>query len=144
MGLITYNRIYVCIDASPCPVIVDLVIIGPSDHRITMRHDLPPRHRGSRHLHAPARCAPLAVALPLGDRRHCPRVAPRRQAAPLWVPPLYGLAAGAALAAWPPASAAPYGQVAGEGREENRRGRLKLQPINHESPLLFIEGHEKS
>ncbi|RRT36051.1 hypothetical protein B296_00046316 [Ensete ventricosum] len=28
MGLITHNRIYVCIDASPCPVIVDLVIIG--------------------------------------------------------------------------------------------------------------------
>ncbi|RWW16948.1 hypothetical protein GW17_00019142 [Ensete ventricosum] len=27
MGLITHNRIYVCIDASPCPVIVDLVII---------------------------------------------------------------------------------------------------------------------
>ncbi|RWW08688.1 hypothetical protein GW17_00027857 [Ensete ventricosum] len=30
MGLITHNRIYVCIDASPCPVIVDLVIIGSS------------------------------------------------------------------------------------------------------------------
>ncbi|RWV86570.1 hypothetical protein GW17_00051529 [Ensete ventricosum] len=28
MGLITHNRIYVYIDASPCPVIVDLVIIG--------------------------------------------------------------------------------------------------------------------
>ncbi|RRT44403.1 hypothetical protein B296_00022778 [Ensete ventricosum] len=28
MGLITHNRIYVCIGASPCPVIVDLVIIG--------------------------------------------------------------------------------------------------------------------
>ncbi|RWV93825.1 hypothetical protein GW17_00043688 [Ensete ventricosum] len=28
MGLITHNMIYVCIDASPCPVIVDLVIIG--------------------------------------------------------------------------------------------------------------------
>ncbi|RWW37054.1 hypothetical protein BHE74_00057875 [Ensete ventricosum] len=27
MGLITHNRIYVCIGASPCPVIVDLVII---------------------------------------------------------------------------------------------------------------------
>ncbi|RWV83824.1 hypothetical protein GW17_00054522 [Ensete ventricosum] len=28
MGLITHNRIYVCISASPCLVIVDLVIIG--------------------------------------------------------------------------------------------------------------------
>ncbi|RWW14587.1 hypothetical protein BHE74_00033394 [Ensete ventricosum] len=28
MGLITHSTIYVCIDASPCPVIVDLVIIG--------------------------------------------------------------------------------------------------------------------
>ncbi|RRT50928.1 hypothetical protein B296_00000487 [Ensete ventricosum] len=28
MGLITNNMIYVCIGASPCPVIVDLVIIG--------------------------------------------------------------------------------------------------------------------
>ncbi|RRT36661.1 hypothetical protein B296_00038606 [Ensete ventricosum] len=28
-----------------------------------------------------------------------------------------------------------------QGREENRRGRPKLQPINHESPLLFIESH---
>ncbi|RRT57808.1 hypothetical protein B296_00013848 [Ensete ventricosum] len=28
MGLITHNRIYVCIGASPYPVIVDLVIIG--------------------------------------------------------------------------------------------------------------------
>ncbi|RZS12352.1 hypothetical protein BHM03_00043790 [Ensete ventricosum] len=28
MGLITHNRIYVCIGVSPCPVIVDLVIIG--------------------------------------------------------------------------------------------------------------------
>ncbi|RWV84709.1 hypothetical protein GW17_00053556 [Ensete ventricosum] len=28
MGLITHNRIYVCIGASPYPVIIDLVIIG--------------------------------------------------------------------------------------------------------------------
>ncbi|RRT74384.1 hypothetical protein B296_00028124 [Ensete ventricosum] len=28
MGLITHNRIYVCIGASPCPVIVHLVIIS--------------------------------------------------------------------------------------------------------------------
>ncbi|RWV82062.1 hypothetical protein GW17_00056468 [Ensete ventricosum] len=28
MGLITHNRIYVCISACPCSVIVDLVIIG--------------------------------------------------------------------------------------------------------------------
>ncbi|RWV92349.1 hypothetical protein GW17_00045285 [Ensete ventricosum] len=29
------------------------------------------------------------------------------------------------------------------GREENRRVRPKLQPINYESPLLFIESHQK-
>ncbi|RRT66996.1 hypothetical protein B296_00011396 [Ensete ventricosum] len=29
-------------------------------------------------------------------------------------------------------------------REENRRGRLMLQPINHESPLLFIESYQKT
>ncbi|RRT63193.1 hypothetical protein B296_00004017 [Ensete ventricosum] len=28
MGLITHNMIYVCIDTSPCPVIVDLIVIG--------------------------------------------------------------------------------------------------------------------
>ncbi|RZR72327.1 hypothetical protein BHM03_00012455 [Ensete ventricosum] len=27
MGLFTHNRIYVCVGVSPCPVIVDLVII---------------------------------------------------------------------------------------------------------------------
>ncbi|RRT53058.1 hypothetical protein B296_00047023 [Ensete ventricosum] len=31
-----------------------------------------------------------------------------------------------------------------QGRKENRRGRPKLQPINHESPLLFIKSHQKS
>ncbi|RWW78554.1 hypothetical protein BHE74_00013219 [Ensete ventricosum] len=54
MGLIIHNRIYVCIGASPCPVIVDLVSSVPSDRCITMRRDLPPQYRGSYcHLHAP-------------------------------------------------------------------------------------------
>ncbi|RWW37190.1 hypothetical protein BHE74_00057730 [Ensete ventricosum] len=30
----------------------------------------------------------------------------------------------------------------GRGREDNMRWWLKLQPINHESPLLFIESHQ--
>ncbi|RZS04095.1 hypothetical protein BHM03_00034382 [Ensete ventricosum] len=30
------------------------------------------------------------------------------------------------------------------GREENRRWWLKLKSINYESPLLFIESHQKS
>ncbi|RRT53494.1 hypothetical protein B296_00024337 [Ensete ventricosum] len=88
MGLITYNRIYLCIGASPCPVIVDLVIIGSSDHRITMRRDLPPWHHGSRcNLHAPA--TPLHPPLRAGRSRPLPRVAapygllPLRATAPL-------------------------------------------------------------
>ncbi|RRT36581.1 hypothetical protein B296_00050287 [Ensete ventricosum] len=53
MSLITYSKIYVCIGASPCPVIVDLVIIGNVGSSHTMRRDLPPRHRGSQcYLHA--------------------------------------------------------------------------------------------
>ncbi|RWV81386.1 hypothetical protein GW17_00057200 [Ensete ventricosum] len=53
MSLITYSRIYVCIGASLCHVIVNLVIIGSIGSSHTMRRDLPPRRRGSRcYLHA--------------------------------------------------------------------------------------------
>ncbi|RWW07506.1 hypothetical protein GW17_00029112 [Ensete ventricosum] len=55
MGLIAHNRIYVCIGVFPCHVIVNPVIIGSVDHRITMHRDIPLWHRGSRcNLHAPA------------------------------------------------------------------------------------------
>ncbi|RZS28368.1 hypothetical protein BHM03_00061954 [Ensete ventricosum] len=41
MGLITHNRFYVCIGAPPCPVIVDLVIIG-SDALTPLSPSAPP------------------------------------------------------------------------------------------------------
>ncbi|RWV80844.1 hypothetical protein GW17_00057813 [Ensete ventricosum] len=68
MGLITHNRIYVCIGASPCPVSLISSSSVPSDaRRFLMSCDLPPRHRGSRcHLHAL-----LVVAVALTQRRCC-------------------------------------------------------------------------
>ncbi|RZS01663.1 hypothetical protein BHM03_00031558 [Ensete ventricosum] len=42
---------------------------------------------------------------------------------------------------WPGRGCPP---LLSSGREENRRGRPKLQPINHKSPLLFIESHQKT
>ncbi|RWV99397.1 hypothetical protein GW17_00037688 [Ensete ventricosum] len=84
MSLITHNRIYVCIGASPCPVIVDLVIInsvGSSHHHARWHCTCPsvatlPRggHPYGRHLHGhrpcrSCRCWPpplRAVPLPAG------------------------------------------------------------------------------
>ncbi|RZS18474.1 hypothetical protein BHM03_00050748 [Ensete ventricosum] len=34
-------------------------------------------------------------------------------------------------------------QLLRRGWEENRRGRPKMQSINYEPPLLFIESHQK-
>ncbi|RRT64644.1 hypothetical protein B296_00006036 [Ensete ventricosum] len=99
---------------------------------------------------APFASAALQALPPLraGHNRSCPRAAallptgvdPRSSYRPLRVP-LASLSGwhwpqpatplqGALVAAWP-------------GREENRSGRLQLQPINYESPLLFIESHQK-
>ncbi|RWW44799.1 hypothetical protein BHE74_00049418, partial [Ensete ventricosum] len=57
-------------------------------------------------VHACGRCAALGRQL-VGSRVPCPQVVP------LWASPLYGLAAGAAPAAWPWASAIPCELAAG-------------------------------
>ncbi|RWW25187.1 hypothetical protein GW17_00010475 [Ensete ventricosum] len=58
MGLITHNRIYVCIGASPFPVIVDLVIIGSvelSYHYASCLSPLSPSASSSTSLPLPLR-----------------------------------------------------------------------------------------
>ncbi|RWW25462.1 hypothetical protein GW17_00010194 [Ensete ventricosum] len=136
MCLITYNRIYVYIDTSLCPVIIDLVIMSSvRSSRITMHHNNPPQHRGSRcHLYAPvaALCAvgdrPPVGAAALGKhlaggRVSCP------QTVPPWAPRLCGLTAGATTAAWLRASAASARALAAADRPCRGlgRGRPPLQ-----------------
>ncbi|RWV95964.1 hypothetical protein GW17_00041363 [Ensete ventricosum] len=63
MDLITHNMIYVCISASPCLVIVDLVIIGS----VGLSHPCVVISRC--HLHAPDAATPTAGgAAHAGDR----------------------------------------------------------------------------
>ncbi|RRT33044.1 hypothetical protein B296_00043810 [Ensete ventricosum] len=81
MGLITHNRIYVCISASPCPVIVDLVIIGSvgSLHHYASESPVtaswvplsPPRSRSTSPWLAAGgqlAIAPLQAVAPVGGR----------------------------------------------------------------------------
>ncbi|RWV90282.1 hypothetical protein BHE74_00053445 [Ensete ventricosum] len=82
MGLITHNRIYVCISASPCPVIVDLVIIGSI---------------GSSHHHAslsPATVSWPQPAVPVGaaPAGYCPCRRPPLAGWPWVAGPAWGLA----------------------------------------------------
>ncbi|RZR86267.1 hypothetical protein BHM03_00013437 [Ensete ventricosum] len=83
MGLITHNRIYVCIGASPCPVIVDLVINGSV---------------GSSHLYASC----LRAAAPSGrvGTAYARRCHPYRRQPCMWAVGSYPLQA-APVATWP-------------------------------------------
>ncbi|RWV81876.1 hypothetical protein GW17_00056667 [Ensete ventricosum] len=95
MGLITHNRIYVCIGASPCPVIVDLVIIdsvGLSHHyaAAALARWQPPCQGAATHavaltsgnpLRAPCSRPPLRAS-------HCKRLCPQAAVAPAgWLQP---------------------------------------------------------
>ncbi|RZR90424.1 hypothetical protein BHM03_00018290 [Ensete ventricosum] len=103
MGLITHNRIKLCISTSPCPVIVNLVIIGSV---------------GSSHHHV-SRSPATASWVPLG--RPC-----RRQ--PLWVVPLPAgcLPAGAEPAVGSPLHGRPS---ADRWQQPLWRGRGRLSPL---------------
>ncbi|RWW06876.1 hypothetical protein GW17_00029767 [Ensete ventricosum] len=88
---------------------------------------------------APAGCC-LCGWPPMGC---CPYGRPPAGIQPAW-PWVTAPARGLAMAGhsckgfgcgWPPLLAV--------GREEIRRGRPRLQPINYESPLLFIKSHQK-
>ncbi|RWW00731.1 hypothetical protein GW17_00036282 [Ensete ventricosum] len=180
LGLITHNRIYMCIGVSPCPVIVDLVIIGsvasPCD--VISRHGIVSPAITST-LSRPAKGRPplwspppplLAAGLAAGNRtlqpggeRHSHLLLAAVTAALAaagrpckgaghGLPLLQGvwqwsaaLIEGLAMSDLPLSSLPSLRKHSkNTGREENRRGRLELQPINHESPLLFIESHHKT
>ncbi|RWW09986.1 hypothetical protein GW17_00026497 [Ensete ventricosum] len=146
MGLITHNRIYVCIDASPCPVIVDLVIIGSIG---LSRHQAHPYDR----RHARRRCPLWALPLyGLVVGRHCPcDLAAGKQPLPGW-----SLAAGGAFARRRPSrlwAVAPAGgcplQAAAPTGDRPLIGRPWLQPAGPCSwpsrgwPTLQGAGHSR-
>ncbi|RWW32166.1 hypothetical protein GW17_00003175 [Ensete ventricosum] len=123
MGLITHNRIYACIGTSPCPVIVDLVIIGfvrSSHHHAIISKGCPNPCFPSTPLPPLLPLRRWRLPLPVGNR-------PAKGRPPLWLASSPLLAVGMAMGDSP--LRAPYSRlcpraaVAPTGDASTRRQR---------------------